>query len=184
MESQLPLKGAHPQFSADVYCRQTVGWMKTPLGMDLGSGHIVLDGKPAPPRKGHDMSLLFGPCLLWPLSPISATAELVTSRNIAANTDIIIVDQLIYTTCIGLWISTNYNVFLSISLWPPCVAEAAIIFCPVVSSSFLCPPYGIWQAIIFLPCVFYLSSFFYLFSRLISAVADWMSTKLRHMMWP
>jgi len=46
-------------------------------------------------------------------------------------------------------------------LWPPCVADADIIF---------------------LPCGFYrLSSFF---PRLISAVADWMSTILAHMVWP
>jgi len=33
---------------------QTAGWMKTPLGtkVDLGPGHIMLDGDPAPPRKG------------------------------------------------------------------------------------------------------------------------------------
>jgi len=49
---------------------------------------------------------------------------------------------------------------------------------------FLWPPYGIGQAIIFLPCGFYLSFFFYIFPRLISAAADWMSTILRHMMWP
>jgi len=40
-----PEKGgaAPPQFSAHVYCDQTAGWMKTPLGreVDLGSGHIV-----------------------------------------------------------------------------------------------------------------------------------------------
>jgi len=30
--------------------------------VDLGPGHIVLDGDPAPPEK----STLFGPCLLWP----------------------------------------------------------------------------------------------------------------------
>jgi len=42
-------------------------------------------------------------------------------------------------------------------LWPPCVADADIIFSPVVSS-------------------FYLS----FFPRLISAVADWMSTILAH----
>ena len=54
------------------------GWMKTPLGteVDLGLGHIVLDGVPAP-AKGAEQPALFGPCLLWPLSPISATAELV-----------------------------------------------------------------------------------------------------------
>jgi len=34
------------QFLAHVYCGQMLGWMKTPLGteLDLGSGHIVLDG--------------------------------------------------------------------------------------------------------------------------------------------
>jgi len=34
------------QFLAYVYCGQTAGWMKTPLGteVDLGPGHIVLDG--------------------------------------------------------------------------------------------------------------------------------------------
>jgi len=47
-------------------------------------------------------------------------------------------------------------------LWPPCVADADIIF---------------------LPCgfFFFLSSFF---PRLISTVADWMSTILPHMVWP
>ena len=42
-------------------------------------------------------------------------------------------------------------------------------------------------AIKFLPCSFFLSSsIFYLFfiPRLISAVADWMSTILLHMVWP
>jgi len=54
------------------------GWMKTPLGteVDLGSGHIVLDGVPAP-ANGALQSPLFGRCLLWPRSPISATAELL-----------------------------------------------------------------------------------------------------------
>jgi len=49
-----------PQFSAHVYCGQTAGWikkapgwMKTPLGtaVDLGPGHIVLDGVPAPAKR-------------------------------------------------------------------------------------------------------------------------------------
>jgi len=48
-------------------------------------------------------------------------------------------------------------------------------------------PYGIGQAIIFLSCGFYLSFFlsFYLssFPCLISAVTDWMSTILPHVMW-
>ena len=51
-----------------IYCGQTVEWIKMPLGMEvgLGPGHNVLDGDPAPFRKG-DISLpTFGPCLLWP----------------------------------------------------------------------------------------------------------------------
>ena len=40
-------------------------------------------------------------------------------------------------------------------------------------------------AIIFLPCSFFLSIFFYLFfPRLISAATDWISTILLHMAWP
>jgi len=36
-------------FLVHVYCGQTAGWMKTPLGteVDLGPGHIVLDAVPA-----------------------------------------------------------------------------------------------------------------------------------------
>jgi len=42
-----PKRRQSPQFSAHVYCGQTAGWIKTPLGMDvdLGLGHIVLDGE-------------------------------------------------------------------------------------------------------------------------------------------
>jgi len=47
-------------------------------------------------------------------------------------------------------------------------------------------PYVIGQTIIFLPCDFYLLSIFLFFfiPRLISAVADWMSAILPHMVWP
>jgi len=43
---------SHPlQFSAGVYCGQTAGSIKMPLGTEvcLGLGDIVLDGDPAPP---------------------------------------------------------------------------------------------------------------------------------------
>jgi len=52
-----------------VYCGQTVGCIKMPLGMEIGvgPGHIVLDGDPAPPKRGTAaLSPIFGPCLLWP----------------------------------------------------------------------------------------------------------------------
>ena len=76
-----------------IYYSQTAGWMKTPLGteVDLGPGHIVLDGVTALRERG-TAAPLFGPCVLWPRSPISATAEVL--------------------------------------LWPPCVADADIIFLP------------------------------------------------------
>jgi len=75
-----PRKREHPpqRILSHVYCGQMAGWMKTPHGTetDLGPGHIVLDGVPAP-AKGAQQPLLFGPCLLWPWSPISANAELL-----------------------------------------------------------------------------------------------------------
>jgi len=44
-----------PYFSADVCCGHMAAWIKMTLGteVDLGPGHIVLDGDPASPRKGH-----------------------------------------------------------------------------------------------------------------------------------
>jgi len=79
------IKGAQPpvpQFSVHVCCGQRAGWMKTPLGteVDPGPGHVILDGDPATPReRGTAAPPLFGPCLLWPRSPISATAELLSA---------------------------------------------------------------------------------------------------------
>jgi len=78
--SSSPKKEHSPQFSAHVYCGQPAGWMKMPLGtkVDLGPGHIMLDGDPSPPTKeAQQPPPLFGECLLWPRSPFSATAELL-----------------------------------------------------------------------------------------------------------
>jgi len=57
-------KGHSLTFLAHVCCGQSTGWIKMPLGMkvDLGRGHIVLDGDPAPPR----------PCLFGPFQVIVA----------------------------------------------------------------------------------------------------------------
>jgi len=53
-----PKKGYSPQFSVHVYCGQTAGWMKTPVGtdIDLGPGHIVRRG-PSSRRKVHSSPL-------------------------------------------------------------------------------------------------------------------------------
>jgi len=55
---------AGPTFSP-IYCGQTAGWIKMPLGMEvgLGPGHIVLHGASSPPK---GTPPIFGPCLLWP----------------------------------------------------------------------------------------------------------------------
>jgi len=60
-------KGHNPQFSAHVCCGQTAGWIKMPLGTEvgLGPGHILLDRDLAPfPQKGHSSLPVLGPCLL------------------------------------------------------------------------------------------------------------------------
>ena len=49
-----PKMGTGPQFSVHVYCGQTAGCVKTPLGTEgeLGPGHIVLDGVTALRERG------------------------------------------------------------------------------------------------------------------------------------
>ena len=46
-----------------VYCGQTVGWIKMPLGMEVGidPSDTVLDGDPAPPQKGTQQLPTFRP---------------------------------------------------------------------------------------------------------------------------
>jgi len=67
----------------------------------------------------------------------------------------------------------------SLAVLPVCICTVAV---PCPWKNLLWLPYGIEQAIIFLPCGF----FFYLlfFRRLISAIAEWMPTILLHMVWP
>ena len=69
MGTQLPSpKGRQsPQFSVHVYCGQTSGWTKVPLGTEvgLGLGDIVLDRQTSPPpKKGTAPNFNQSP--LWP----------------------------------------------------------------------------------------------------------------------
>ena len=55
VEPAIPRKKGHThptQFLAHIYCGHMAGWTKTPLGteVDIGQGHIVLDGIPAPAK--------------------------------------------------------------------------------------------------------------------------------------
>jgi len=56
------------QFSAHVYCGETVGWIKMPLnwygGRPQPRPNCVRWG-PSSPKKGYSLPI-FGPCLLWP----------------------------------------------------------------------------------------------------------------------
>jgi len=60
------------QFLAHVYCGQTAGWIKTPLGteVDLGPGHSVLDGVPALREMGTE------PPSFRPMSIVATVAHL------------------------------------------------------------------------------------------------------------
>jgi len=75
-----PMKGHSPNFSVHVYCGQTAGWIKMPLGTEVGLGpdYIVLDGNPAlnSPLKGSTAPSNFRlMSIVAQRSPISATAE-------------------------------------------------------------------------------------------------------------
>jgi len=56
MGTRLPSKRAQPppNFRPYVCCCQTAGWIKMPLGTEVGLGpcDVVLDGDPAPPKRG------------------------------------------------------------------------------------------------------------------------------------
>jgi len=65
---QLKRSTAPRALLAHVYCGQTAGWIKMPLGTKVGLDprHIVLHGDLAPPGKGARPPFppIFGPCLL------------------------------------------------------------------------------------------------------------------------
>ena len=74
-----------PQFFAHVCCSQTAGWIKMPLGMEigLGPGHIVLDvtqtilcsmGIQLPLKRGTAPPTFRPMSIVAKLLPISATA--------------------------------------------------------------------------------------------------------------
>jgi len=68
LSSPIPQSGRSPPFLAHICCGQMAGWIKMKLGMqvDLGPGHIVSDGDPAPPLPKEVEPPIFGPYLLWP----------------------------------------------------------------------------------------------------------------------
>ena len=85
---------------------------------------------------------------------------------------VIIFYSIISVVMVALWNRANHYIFSS-------------CFFFFLLSSFFMAALCNRGAIIFLPCDFYLLSFFYLFfPRLISAATDRMSAILLHMAWP
>jgi len=138
----------------------------------LRPGNSVLDADPAPPLKEHRPPN-FGPYLLGPNGWMDQDATWYEGRS----------RPRLYCVTWGHSSPSQkghrplgfrpMSVVVKRSpisataehlLWPPCTADADIIFCPVVSSIFL--------------------FFLFFFPRLISSVADWMYTVLPHMVWP
>jgi len=72
MGTQIPLpqRSTVPQFLAHTCCGQMAGWIKMPLGMEVGliPSDFVLDGDPALPSQkgGRAPPPIFGQFLLWP----------------------------------------------------------------------------------------------------------------------
>jgi len=78
-----------------------------PLGVEVGlsPGNFMLDGDPAPPTEKVTASTrpILGLCLLWPWSPISATAELLfklphswKTRLLAINLVVVLVPLVLF----------------------------------------------------------------------------------------
>ena len=69
MGTQLPSpkRGHSPQFSAHVYCAQTAGWIKMPLGMETRPRpDCARWGPSSPATKKGAQPPIFDPCLLCP----------------------------------------------------------------------------------------------------------------------
>jgi len=124
-----PLEKGHSHHFADhVYCGQTAGWTKMPLGtkVGLGPGHIVLDGAKLPQKKGTPN---FRPiAIVAKRSPISATAEhLLYSRaavdSISSDTArrAILILCIVYVTACDLGLSFSFNTSIKITghVWFP-----------------------------------------------------------------
>ena len=147
------------------------------LGMEIGLGPGDLDGDPAPPRRAQPPHPIFGPCLLCPNGWMEQDATCYRSRPRPR------------PHCVRRGPSCpRKRGTAAPSLF------SAIVYCghgrasQLTAELMLWSLYGIGQTIIVLSCAFFFFLLFFLlsyfFPRLISAVADWMSALLPHMVWP
>jgi len=139
-----------------------------PLGMEvvLVPGDFVFDGDPAPPEKRHSPHPIFGPCSLWPHNRMDEDATWYGSCPRPR------------PHCVRQGPSCPNEgaqqppLFGPCLLWPssPMSASSELLFIFMAALCSRCGHYifALW----------FLSSSF--FRRLISAVAEWMSTILLH----
>ena len=99
---------------------------------------------------------------------------------------------------VRFWLHVNiaYRVVSYCPFCPSITPLSLPFLCPALLCPFPLLPYSLFMAALcnraghyIWPCGFYLLSFFFFlllsfFSRLISAAADWMSSILRHLVWP
>jgi len=105
MGTQLPLpqKGRSPQFSAHICCGQMAGWIKIPLGREVGLSpcDIVLDGDPAipPATKGAQQP----PSCFQPMSIVATVAQYSTVVQSVEKTQTCVVRACAKTWIITAW---------------------------------------------------------------------------------
>jgi len=95
-------------------------------------------------------------------------------EHAVADSQLAVKDSVVHYTCVEGFMSADLSAMSTVcdgNNWSPSLTHC--------ESNYLWSPYVIGQTIIFLPCYFYLLSFF--IPRLFSAAADWMSTILAHM---
>ena len=77
--------------SYTIVAKRLDGWRRHLVRkLDIGAGHIVLDGSQRSAKGAQHPPPLLGPCLLWPRSPISATAELLFFQPLEMMTTLLI----------------------------------------------------------------------------------------------
>jgi len=104
-----------------------------PLGLEvgLGPGEFVFDGDPAAPRKrAHPPHPIFGPSLLWPRSPILATAEILldicTVKYIVRVFVVFNFCSLYQVICLSSRKSVNKYLHLSVHICVLCVVSCVL----------------------------------------------------------
>ena len=98
-----------------MYCGQTVGWIKLPLGTEvgLGPGGIVLDRDPTPPTERGTEAPTFRPTLLWHGRPsqqlLNGQTDKHTDTLIATLRTPIGGDWRVIVTFVGYSIALQYT---------------------------------------------------------------------------